>query len=74
MRRGIACGELPATADPELLVEALTAPLYFRVFISGEPLDGAFLDNLLDLLVSRRDAEDAEGRREPDASALTSTR
>jgi AcrR family transcriptional regulator len=53
VRRGIARGELSASVDADLVVEALTAPLYFRVFISGASLDREFLDSLVDLVVPR---------------------
>ncbi|MFB7664134.1 TetR-like C-terminal domain-containing protein [Kitasatospora sp. NPDC056138] len=37
--RGIERGELPPGTDPVELVRAATAPLYHRVFLTGEPLD-----------------------------------
>ncbi|WP_045303718.1 TetR/AcrR family transcriptional regulator [Saccharothrix sp. ST-888] len=37
--RAVAHGQLPAHVDPVELVRAATAPLYHRLFITGEPLD-----------------------------------
>lgn len=39
--RAVERGELPATTDPEELVRQTCAPLFYRVFVSGEPLDRA---------------------------------
>ncbi|NYI03106.1 TetR/AcrR family transcriptional regulator [Allostreptomyces psammosilenae] len=33
-------GEVPAGTDAGAVVRATTAPLYFRLFITGEPMDG----------------------------------
>ncbi|MEU7428101.1 TetR/AcrR family transcriptional regulator [Streptomyces sp. NPDC040750] len=37
--RAVKRGQLPAGVDPVELVRAATAPLYHRLFITGEPLD-----------------------------------
>jgi AcrR family transcriptional regulator len=37
--RAVERGQLPAGVDPVELVRAATAPLYHRLFITGEPLD-----------------------------------
>ncbi|GAA2798942.1 TetR/AcrR family transcriptional regulator [Crossiella cryophila] len=37
--RAIRRGELPPDTDGEALVRAVTAPLYFRLFVTREPLD-----------------------------------
>ncbi|MGX1774724.1 TetR/AcrR family transcriptional regulator [Nocardia brasiliensis] len=41
--RAAAGGELRADADPREVLETLAAPLYFRVLVTGEPLDEALL-------------------------------
>lgn len=38
--RAAARGEVPPVADPQLLLELLIAPLYLRLLVTGEPLDG----------------------------------
>ncbi|MGC9670267.1 TetR/AcrR family transcriptional regulator [Planosporangium sp. 12N6] len=42
--RAIARGELPAGTDPVEVVRATVAPLYYRLFISREPVDEAVAD------------------------------
>jgi AcrR family transcriptional regulator len=49
--RGIARGELPPSTDADLLIEGLLAPIYLRVLLSGQPVTGAFLDQLIDMLL-----------------------
>ena len=48
--RAIGRGEWHAGADPRLALEILVGPLYFRVLISREPIDGEFLAHLVDRL------------------------
>lgn len=40
IQRGIDRGELPGDTDPDLAIEALLGPLYLRLLITGQPLDG----------------------------------
>jgi AcrR family transcriptional regulator len=51
--RGIERGELPGNVDPNVLLEMLLGPLYLRLLITREPLDGAFLELLVDQLIGR---------------------
>lgn len=44
IERAVARGELPAGTDPGHILEALIAPLWFRLLISGAPLDDESLD------------------------------
>jgi AcrR family transcriptional regulator len=37
--RAVSRGEFPRRADPMVLLEALIAPLYLRVLVTGEPLE-----------------------------------
>lgn len=50
--RGVERGELPPDVDPDLLIEALVGPLYLRLLVTREPLDDAFIDRLVDLLLA----------------------
>ena len=43
LARGVARGELPADADPDLAVELLNGPLFYRFLISGGPVDEAMV-------------------------------
>ncbi|NEY33783.1 TetR family transcriptional regulator [Streptomyces sp. PRKS01-65] len=49
VRRGVERGELAADADPGLLIEAVSGPLFVRVLLSGAPLDEALVAGLVDL-------------------------
>ncbi|MHC8609877.1 TetR/AcrR family transcriptional regulator (plasmid) [Paenarthrobacter ureafaciens] len=42
VERGIERGELKEGLEPELVTDLLLGPIYYRLFLSGEPLDGAF--------------------------------
>ncbi|TDP94898.1 TetR/AcrR family transcriptional regulator [Labedaea rhizosphaerae] len=42
--RAVERGELPAGVDAVEVIRTATAPLYFRLFITGEPLDKAIAD------------------------------
>jgi AcrR family transcriptional regulator len=50
VERAISRGEIPAHADPRLVVEAMIGAMYFRLLLSGEPLDSQFVEGLADLL------------------------
>ncbi|MFJ4657743.1 TetR-like C-terminal domain-containing protein [Nocardia sp. NPDC088792] len=47
---GIDKGELPATLTPDLLIDLIYGALYYRLLISGEPMDPAYADRLIDTL------------------------
>jgi AcrR family transcriptional regulator len=42
--RAVGRGELPPDSDPDVLIDLLIAPLYFRRLITREPIDDAFID------------------------------
>lgn len=50
VERAIARGQLPATADPNTVIEALIGPLWIRLLLTGEPVDEAFADRVADLV------------------------
>ena len=50
--RAIARGEVSPEVDPNVMLETLVAPLYLRLLITREPLDGAFLERLVDQVLS----------------------
>jgi len=47
VRRAVARGELPATADSDLLLDLLYGPAYHRLLHGHLPLDDAFLDGVV---------------------------
>jgi AcrR family transcriptional regulator len=46
--RAIARGDIPATTDTALLAEICSAVLLSRLLVTGEPLDDAFVEHLVD--------------------------
>ncbi len=42
VERGIARGELRADLDPEMVTDLLLGPIYYRLFLSGSPMDDDF--------------------------------
>ncbi|WP_198663394.1 TetR/AcrR family transcriptional regulator [Jiangella endophytica] len=51
LRRAAARGEIAADPDHELVAEVASALLFSRLFVTGEPLDDAFLDRLADAVI-----------------------
>jgi AcrR family transcriptional regulator len=49
IERGIARGDLRPDTDPEAAHELLIGPVYYRLLLSGEPLDQAFAERTVDL-------------------------
>ena len=47
MHRAIGRGELPADVDVDLVVDLVSAPLFYRVFVSGDPVDDAYVARLV---------------------------
>jgi AcrR family transcriptional regulator len=50
VERAIERGELPADTDPRLVIEALVGPIWFRLLLTGEPIENAFLSALVTLV------------------------
>jgi hypothetical protein len=46
--RGIARGDLRADTDDETAHELLIGPVYYRLLLSGHPLDHAFAERIVD--------------------------
>jgi AcrR family transcriptional regulator len=46
--RGIQRGDLREDLDPELVHELLFGPLYYRLLLSGQPLEAPFADQIVD--------------------------
>jgi AcrR family transcriptional regulator len=49
--RAMERGEVPATTDPGLALEAIVAPLHFRALLTAEPTDVQFTTRLVDMLL-----------------------
>jgi AcrR family transcriptional regulator len=55
IQRGKARGEIRADIDPEVLLDALYGPLYFRLLIGHAPLTPSYADKLVNLVMSGLD-------------------
>lgn len=51
VERGVARGELRPELDPDLVTDLLLGPLYYRLFLSGEPLGPEFAEQLVSTLM-----------------------
>lgn len=51
VQRAIARGELPASTDPALLVDLVSAPVQ-RALLFNEPIDAAYVDRVLDVVLA----------------------
>jgi AcrR family transcriptional regulator len=47
VERARVAGELPADVDPELVVDAISGPLYYRLLLRQQPLTEAYGDDLV---------------------------
>jgi len=52
VERAVARGEVDESTDARLLVEMVTGPIWFRVLLTGEPLDDDFVAALVDRVVA----------------------
>ncbi|WP_159792161.1 TetR/AcrR family transcriptional regulator [Puerhibacterium puerhi] len=66
VRRGVERGEVRPDVDPQLVLQMLVAPLFFRLLVAAEPVTAEYADRVLDLLLPL--VEDRPGR-EPAAGA-----
>ncbi|TDC50804.1 TetR/AcrR family transcriptional regulator [Jiangella ureilytica] len=51
LRRAADRGDIAAVPDHDLIAEVASALLFSRLFVTGEPLDDAFLDRLADAVI-----------------------
>jgi AcrR family transcriptional regulator len=49
--RGVAGGEFRTGVDRDVAIDALYSPIYYRLLASGAPIDEAFLDRHIDLVL-----------------------
>lgn len=52
VKRAAARGEIRTPTDPALVVELVIAPIYFRLLMSGEPLNESFAQSLAELVAA----------------------
>ncbi len=48
VRRGLANGEILAGTEPKFFADLVAGPFFYRLYVSGEPLDDAYLDAVVD--------------------------
>jgi len=48
--RAVARAELPVAADANLIIEAVVAPIWLRLLLTGEPVDDDFADRVAELV------------------------
>lgn len=51
-------GEISAGLDPRVVIEALVGPIWFRLLLTGEPIDDEFLSTLVRLVESGTNSGD----------------
>lgn len=51
VRRGVERGEVRPDVDPQVVLQMLVAPLFFRLLVAGEPVTTQFADQVLDMLL-----------------------
>jgi AcrR family transcriptional regulator len=51
VRRGIGRGDVRADVDVDLVIDLIAAPIFYRHLMSGEPLDGPFVERLTDTVM-----------------------
>jgi AcrR family transcriptional regulator len=56
LQRAIERGELASDTDIELAVDQLVGPIYYRVLVTGEPVDKKFTDSLVAAFLDRKTA------------------
>ncbi|GAA1719745.1 TetR/AcrR family transcriptional regulator [Fodinicola feengrottensis] len=61
VKRAIARGELDAAADPDLIASLLLGPLFYRRLISHQPINNAFLSQLVSAVLAAAGATPVQG-------------
>lgn len=51
LRRGMERGELPPDADVELILDFLGGPLFYRILVTGGPLDAGLVHGVVDVVL-----------------------
>ena len=52
VERAIERGELPASADANLIIETVIGPLWIRLLLTGEPITEQLADQVVDLVIT----------------------
>ncbi|WP_370615266.1 TetR/AcrR family transcriptional regulator [Mumia sp. Pv 4-285] len=49
--RGVDRGEAAADTDPQRVIESVIGPIHLRLLLTGEPVDGDFLEGVVDTVI-----------------------
>jgi AcrR family transcriptional regulator len=52
IERAITRGDVPPETDPRTVIEAVLGPIHLRLLLTGEPVDHAFLEGIVDLVIN----------------------
>jgi AcrR family transcriptional regulator len=52
VERAIERGEVAAGTEPRRVIESLLGPIHLRLLLTGEPVDDAFLEDIVDVVVN----------------------
>ena len=52
VERAIARGEVPAGTDPRTVIEAVLGPIYFRLLVTAEPPERAFIERVVAMVAA----------------------
>jgi AcrR family transcriptional regulator len=64
-QQAIQAGELAPCTDPDLFLDAIYGPLYYRKVVSGEPVTDDFINRIVDAAFRAFAAADGKRRRRP---------
>jgi Tetracyclin repressor-like, C-terminal domain len=56
-------GDLPAEVDEDLLIDLLSSPFFYRIFITGHRVDPDLAEKLVDFVLVREIPKKAAARR-----------
>jgi Tetracyclin repressor-like, C-terminal domain len=62
-RTGFPAGDLPAEVDEDLLIDLLSSPFFYRIFITGHRVDPDLAEKLVDFVLVRQIPKKAAARR-----------
>jgi Tetracyclin repressor-like, C-terminal domain len=51
VERGKGAGEFAPSTDPELLIDAIIGPIYYRMLLRSAPLTERYVEDLIDLVL-----------------------
>jgi AcrR family transcriptional regulator len=63
LRRGVARGELRPDLDLELALDVLGGPLFYRLLVTGGPIDERLAEGVADLILRGFSPEDSRGTK-----------